>query len=91
MGTIRSNADVVGANPAFRAADTLAGVSELVEDVVESSEVSDSPDRAVLACGRLETADDDGAAIDGPATDPAVLVGRTYTSLIFQTCDCSPN
>jgi hypothetical protein len=69
----------------------LAGVSELVEDVVESSEVSDSPDRAVLACGRLGTADDDGAAIDGPATDPAVLVGRTYTSLIFQTCDCSPN
>jgi hypothetical protein len=91
MGTIRSNADVVGANPAFRAADMLAGVSELVEDVVESSEVSDSPDRAVLACGRLGTADDDGAAIDGPATDPAVLVGRTYTSLIFQTCDCSPN
>lgn len=91
MGTIRSKADVDGANPAFRAADMLAGVSESVEDAVESSEAADSPDRAVLACGRLGTDGDDGPDADGPAPDPPVLIGRTYTSLIFQTCDCSPN
>lgn len=91
MGTIRSKADVDGANPAFRAADMLAGVSELVDDVVESSDASDSPERAVLACGLLGTDEDGGTGADGPAPDPAVLIGRTYTSLIFHTCDCSPN